>query len=95
MFADTYEFVMIAAHCRLCGLEVGAIRVIEKRGEVAAWTVTVDSGIDDETRTKANSPRSTPLRVSLEFQEEDIVDVQYGFGVYILSSVMRNLSTVR
>jgi len=62
---------------------VGAIRVIEKYGVVAAWTETVDSGIEEEMRTKANRPRTTPLRVSLEFKENGIVDlVKRIWGIY-------------
>jgi len=62
MLAETNEFWMICAHCLLTGLEVGAMRVIEKYGAEAAFAT--GTGTTEKTRMNANRPSIMPVAVS-------------------------------
>src|SRR5712692_920062 len=53
---------MIWAHCLLAGLDVGAMRTIEKYGALAALATGV--GMAEKTMTNVRIPRIMPLAVS-------------------------------
>jgi len=79
MLSESRELVMIDAHWRLVGFDVGAISVIVKSGpEDVLDAANAGSGNAEETRTKAMTPSSAPCAVPF-IVEERIFGLTFAF----------------